>query len=257
MFPWAYMKWDGASQNALYTYGGLTASTGLLNRVLSWDDMIMPYLGQKFTETEMLSLTVHSVKVMLCPSDPFFPDPSWGPTAQRRSYAMVTRRGSFAESTPFDPNQTGAPYRLTLGMGDTINTQFIGAGVTSAVYPTCFKASNVRRSSETIWVSERHSTLNILGTDGRAIIDGPCAQMDFGSAPGSTPVIPVHQRRFNYLFVDGHVDGLTPTQTIGADSHGNGGNGSMGGGTAAAAVYAANGWTVPVGNANGGWKRVN
>lgn len=241
-YPWACMQWDASAtaMNALYQYAGATGS-GLNDDCWTWDDMIESYLNVKVSETMLKGQMSVKSPIFVCPSDVIPAKSTFGATAQRRSYAMNGARASTTTSP--DPLQ---PTLGTLqGMGDSVHTASL-VGVTSPIYPQCMKARDVPQSSQTIWVVERPSSNNILGVDNDCVVVSPVQQLDSITNTQVTPARPLHggHTRFNYLYVDGHVATLTPTETIEADAHGLGGRGGLGKASfSASPVWANNGWT--------------
>jgi prepilin-type N-terminal cleavage/methylation domain-containing protein/prepilin-type processing-associated H-X9-DG protein len=94
---------------------------------------------------------------------------------------------------------------------------------------TIMKSSTIRNASGTIYIAE-HPNRNInnaIGFTARAGVSNPYhnngtdGQCNSGAVEGDTPFIPVHSKRWNYLFVDGHVENLSPDDTIGTGSRTN------------------------------------
>jgi prepilin-type N-terminal cleavage/methylation domain-containing protein/prepilin-type processing-associated H-X9-DG protein len=256
-YPWGYMRWDaGAAKNSLYAgYAGLTTAQ-LDGRVLTWDDMILSYLGVTASETELLSQFPRPVKVMLCPADNIAVNPSYGTTAQRRCYAINGRRApSYLDLDQRQSNKSGGAPRTMAGMGDSINTSYLATSITSPVFPYCYKAADVPRAAETIWVTERPDSNCVLGVDTECQTQYPVDQLDnYNNSTRFTYLQPTHSRKyFNYLFVDGHVSTMTPAETIGADEHGMGGHGGMGN-PLNTSIMPLNGWSNTAGPL-GAWTR--
>jgi prepilin-type processing-associated H-X9-DG protein len=96
-----------------------------------------------------------------------------------------------------------------------------------------------------IWVTERASSNNILGVDNDCVVTTPVDQVDtYGVASHITYKRPSHGKGklSNYLFVDGHVSTMAPTETIYANSRGVGAHGGVGY-TSVTAILTLNGWT--------------
>jgi len=228
--PWGYMRWAGVNDangtpiSTGYVYGGKNSvALGGGNYDLTWDDMLGGYFSPRLTELEMLTFQApRSNPILLCPSDRYAPNSA---TSFRRTYSMI--RTATNTGTGIDPVTGLVP---TLGMGDIINTSLTkNAG---AIYPHCYTGVGIS-TSETLLVGEWPNTQNYQGNSTCATLDSPARQYlaTVTGFPGTPSYAsPIHPgKRFNYLFLDGHVDAMTPTETIGADARGVGGHGVMGG----------------------------
>ena len=251
-YPWACLHWDSTARrqaaNVFYAgYGGYTV-TQLKDRDLTWDDMIESYLGVNASQTALMGQMPTPNPILICPSDDI-PCNSTIVTAAvpgaRRSYAMNGTR--TATTVAIDPRQTqvASPLGVTAGTGDSIHTGYLDPSITYAVFPYCYQASDMPQASETILVAERPSSNNVLGTDNDCVVISPVDQLDTATASRITYLRPTHagNKYFNYLFVDGHVSTMLPTETIGADIQGLNGHGYMGKCTNTA-VLTANGWST-------------
>jgi prepilin-type N-terminal cleavage/methylation domain-containing protein/prepilin-type processing-associated H-X9-DG protein len=232
-YPWGDMRWAGltdAGGNPIstnYFYAGKNSVTlGGGNYDITWDDLLSPYFAMQFTDLEILSFEApRSNPVMVCPSDTFATNTA---TSFGRTYAMIRTATNTGATGTIDP-VTGQP--TTYGMGDAIRTDKTkNAG---AIYPHCFSAGDAPQAAGTLLISEWPNTANIQGNSTCATLDSPARQL-LGTVTGfpGTPnyATPIHPGgRYNYLFLDGHVDTLMPTETIGANSQGLGGHGAMGG----------------------------
>jgi prepilin-type processing-associated H-X9-DG protein len=78
-----------------------------------------------------------------------------------------------------------------------------------------FRITEFRRAAEQILVAEAHRITNVLGNAANAHVDHPLAGAN-GQYPEGVSLDPPHAGRWNYLFVDGHVDTLLPFDTIGS-----------------------------------------
>lgn len=151
----------------------------------TWDKLISEYLGIR-RDTVWLSTS----SVMSCPADKL-PGLSIA-NRFRRTYSMV--RGSD-------------------GFGITANDQLASQpGVRLAA---------VSAPSRTIIVTEFSSALakgdssdSVVGSPACSVIDSPARQL----AAGNGKPDGLHAGRMSYLFVDGHVEILQPSETVGTGS---------------------------------------
>ena len=184
--------------------------------VLSWDDQIDRALGGDLIDAE---LTAHSAprdkRVLRCPADEFpaewQPDPDVGPPPleqmHRRTYSMTS------------------VFKLRVKDDKGISFQGSGGGATWAYMASwrtlsdtlCAKRTWFKQSSETLMVIERPDPQNLQGSRYMAGTLRPSDQhwgwydgiMDLSTGRYTT----THGKKWNYLFIDGHVSFLTTPET--------------------------------------------
>ena len=167
-------------------FGWWVHSTGPFNySEFTWDDLINKHLGGSMTfdqqrwhfDSAPNNTKQLIVRVLLCPSDA-------SSQVGRRSYSMNTSQ-----------HETKA---------------LAGHGNTNGLFgtpprPRGCMLSQVRR--ETIVLVENPRVDNELGDLSNCQLSSPLVQI--------TEFARLHNKRFNYLFSDGHVSGLRPDETIG------------------------------------------
>jgi prepilin-type processing-associated H-X9-DG protein len=174
--------------------------------VVSWDDMIDPYLSQRhLTATEYGWVPSRDDRILRCPADTQVQVVSWlGAGKYRRTYALN-------RTADYGINTATAHYP---GRGITnTNSQLVGGAFMYSGNPQ-YKLTDVRTSAETMLLSEAPVDQNVIGYGGLGVIDAPTSQLQQVSEG-------LHHGKFNYLFCDGHVALFNPLETVGAGSMGN------------------------------------
>jgi prepilin-type N-terminal cleavage/methylation domain-containing protein/prepilin-type processing-associated H-X9-DG protein len=173
----------------------------------SFDRMIASYISSRANNASAVVNPGYSpwVGVWLCPTDRI---PRLNPALPPRSYAMNIRLDNF----------TG--WRgVTSGWG---TAGYGGLGVSLAA---------IDDPSGTIMVCERPSQWNNYGydsnsgcgcPDGSASPDNFCVGAETYDQDNGGMYPPWHSGGWNYLFIDGHVQWLTPSQTLGKTTKGPG-----------------------------------
>ena len=163
---------------------------------ISYTDFISPYLGLRLTENQLnggLNVRAYGGKarLFLCPADV-------DPTGSSLTYSMPIHSN----------NSDGKPHNFP-------NTGSAGIGVylDSATDPDYvpWKFVKVRKSAETLLLVEK----TCIGGQGLGARDGNRLRFARFQFDGMTERL--HNRRFNYLFVDGHVEFLAAEQTVKQD----------------------------------------
>jgi len=187
-------------------------SAGGLDYEVSWDDLLLTkYLGKQ----QWLDLDANrqywpeQVRLMQCPEDqyPRFPSVAAATKNFTRSYAMPAPVDGFTNARNF----TG------VGRYQIVDAPFPGTPRYTNFKPV--KTTQVRRASEKLMLVEYNSQRNIGGAHLDSSVSR--AEVQFlqptSPIPGSPLVyIPIylHSNRFNYLFVDGHVEALQIQETV-------------------------------------------
>lgn len=151
----------------------------------TWDKLISDYLGIR-RDTVWLP----TASVMSCPADKL---PGVATANRfRRTYSMV--RGSE-------------------GFGITANGQQASQpGVRLATVPSPSRTIIVTEFSSAL--AKGDSSDSVVGSPACSVIDSPARQL----AAGNGKPDGLHAGKMNYLFVDGHVEVLKPSETIGTGS---------------------------------------
>ena len=205
--PLGSMAFNGAAGFAPF-YGVQTDA--LLNGCrLTWDDQISNYLGQDLTQAEAIAATTdRKCQVMICPEDNV-PKVSWalGNTRHRRSYAAVCNvpvsGAAFYARGAFD------------ALTDAGDTRHPGLK-----WPESFNINQFASPSQSISITERWDSSNILGNDSCAVVNCAYEQVKLTvpvtPSPGANITPGYHLGgTFNYLFLDCHVHAYIPVETVG------------------------------------------
>lgn len=151
---------------------------------ITWDDLLGMggYDGRSMGDSDVQYDCPENKrsKLYVCPSHP-------NPKGQLRSYSIVS--GYY-----------GNPGSQPGGSPDRVN------GISWGSWS--LKSTKVAQPSTTFMYSERLSDVNILGNGSCADVGTPQDQLD--------PIVysRSHKKRFNYLFVDGHLTPYTPASTV-------------------------------------------
>jgi prepilin-type N-terminal cleavage/methylation domain-containing protein/prepilin-type processing-associated H-X9-DG protein len=172
-------------------------TTDAANKTISyvtWDDLLNRAMGGRMTSTEMDEIySTRDVPAMHCPGD-FAPVQGIAdPRAIRRSYALVRAYTVVA-------GNMGVGGRLVLNPNYPVDR-------TAAI-----RISEVRRPCEQIAIAERPVGNNILG-GANGYVDRAAQQVVDSFAPNPSSRGP-HGDRWNYLFVDGHIESLKLEETL-------------------------------------------
>jgi prepilin-type N-terminal cleavage/methylation domain-containing protein/prepilin-type processing-associated H-X9-DG protein len=205
---------------------------------LGWDDYLSSYLGANYTELEKLQPSINSdtndpLKGILCPGDRVESAvPGNGVNlnnlARRRTYAMpqhnmgqLTIGGRAPGATDWPPsadNQTGiginydfADARINAWVGDSSPATYLAG---NAQVQPAFREHDILDAAGTIIFTERVHDLNVQGRIQHGNIPNaqPAQHIQAGNGVDEASF---HNNRFNYQFVDGHVELLLPSQTLG------------------------------------------
>lgn len=204
---------------------------------ISWDSWLNKYIGGNAADAD-LSVGVlfngAAPKVLVCPADKF-PKVNWmggvSPWFALRSYSMVS----------VGPNwQSDYQVPTTMPLPDLNKAGRLGVGIYwtdsgSSAVPNWdvpgYRSTVVRDPAGSILLVEQTSGQQCAGNIWTCICNGPKGtgselyQMDT-AAPAQDPnsgssvdqgalLYKAHKNRFNYVFNDGHLEGLKIEQTIG------------------------------------------
>ena len=164
---------------------------------VSWDDLLgTGYDGRALTDAQIhatgFNPSLFAQPVLYkCPSDPSV----WA-GVYTRSYSM--NRGANAGSGP-------TPSPTPPGAGTWGVTLISGTGY-GATDPWSIKVTALVRPSQVLAMTEMYMDTNMLGNASGSCVSNPANQIAY--YPNG------HSGRFNYLFVDGHLQSLRPTDTI-------------------------------------------
>jgi len=184
-----------AMMNYVAENGGLLPFGAIyyeLDRQTVWDDLLHQYLGGTQARSGVLqrAITPNAPSVLRCPEDQF-DRPIWALPGSVRSFSMPQ---SIQGSDPVT--------RVTHGTGGSTNW-VLATNSPQTLGFRAYRMTELRNSSGTLLLVERHER-NVAGNVFGAVIDRPADQ---------SPRVPPHNKRFNYLFVDGHIESLRPIET--------------------------------------------
>lgn len=177
-----------ADNKEFFTYGGYAWNEG--SNQISWDSLLYGYDGRRGIEPASY---VSSAQPPLykCSIDPG----RWG-TWATRSYSM--NAASWTNASGFNP-PSDSPSNIR---GLTCASGY-GYGVTD---PWSLPLLRVKRPSRLIMITEYFRDSNILGLASGCCVNSPYSQTQYFGVS--------HLGRFNYAFVDGHLDILRQADTV-------------------------------------------
>jgi prepilin-type N-terminal cleavage/methylation domain-containing protein/prepilin-type processing-associated H-X9-DG protein len=189
---------------------------------LTWDDYLNQYIGNTDNDIDLLRGITAPDKappILRCPADRIPTTISYAVDSQRRSYAMNWAGPGWALtslSAPLPPATYGVGIYYHIG------------GALPSWEPPGYKNNIIKDPAGTILLVELPNARNCAGNDWPSFCAGPgptttytgitpdCLQtgdatatMNYGSISYG-----LHNKRFNYLFHDGHVEPLQNGETI-------------------------------------------
>lgn len=197
----------------------------------SWDDLLNGYMGGSYTITDKNAgpapVNGYVKGLLICPADKIPISSSWA-GSPRRSYATTlfnmqstnwppnptsdTGIGLFWDFTDFYPNYVSTwgavvPAFTTLKATGRYNTNSLPA----------VRTATVQDPAGTIFLGEMARYDNLGGSRIYSAIHRADMHLQTNSIStyAGIPLNSFHGEQFNYLFVDGHVEGLIPARTVG------------------------------------------
>jgi prepilin-type processing-associated H-X9-DG protein len=179
---------------------------------VTWDTLIKPYLDRGLTVSNSALAARERdrklQKIFLCPSDTV----PRNQAAKARSYAMSQHSMKAKDWPPGPKNLSGVGLWWTFGpKGDKppTNTIYNFADTNAQAW---IKVSSLPAPKDTMLLTELIATNNNLGKTMKATVRFTGEQLDTNHI---SPEL-FHEGKFNYLMVDGHVETLTPRESVGA-----------------------------------------
>jgi prepilin-type N-terminal cleavage/methylation domain-containing protein/prepilin-type processing-associated H-X9-DG protein len=199
-------------------------ATGDYMYQLSWDDYIHRYIGGSAAQEDLdlgVSGGISGIgsipKILRCPADKIEITIDWAKYGQRRTYAMAFAGIVDAGFSPPPPTRGPGIYYQgrTTRAGLPPDAEAIGYGTGVCQDP-----------SGSLLLVEQPEGGNIVGNDWPSFCMGPTgSQTSSSQTPYQIPVnsdgkwgekaYGLHGKRFNYLFIDGHVNIHKITDTVG------------------------------------------
>jgi prepilin-type N-terminal cleavage/methylation domain-containing protein/prepilin-type processing-associated H-X9-DG protein len=207
---------------------------------VSWDSLINSYIGGHASQADMqlgVMFTGDAPQVLVCPTDRF-PKVNWAggpyPWFALRSYAMAGVGPGYQTQFQVDPKK-GLPSLKAAG-ALSVGIYWVDPNWSSTTVanwsPLGYKSSVVADPAGTILLCENTSGQQVAGNIWTCCCNGPYyngADQETYQTDTSGPQDPnsgtsvnqgelvykAHKNRFNYCFIDGHVEALKIEQTIG------------------------------------------
>ncbi|HEV7298425.1 MAG TPA: DUF1559 domain-containing protein [Tepidisphaeraceae bacterium] len=189
---------------------------------LTWEDQMMPYLGNRRMTDAMKegssgwfgtaagdpnNIEKARTKILVCPTDDIERGLNYVPI----TYHMVSRWGAIP-ATSWVNNWLGVAADVDFTTTNTAASNYPNPRVGTQA----FKLAAAKKSSEVFLLAERSSRFDRLGYYGGpgdvlvGRIEGYQGMNDTGYFTRF-----LHQKKNNFLFVDGHVETLNPNTTVG------------------------------------------
>ena len=180
---------------------------------ISWDTLVRPYAraGMRGEDPNQPAPGTNEFKkILLCPDDDTGPR-DWGKPQGRRTYSMPWHDMAAANWPPAGTNDTG------LGLGWRANGAQGNASLSAVVKQggilPSIKLAMVLDTSGTLLLAEQSRSNNIIANSSGATIRGIA---DHVERRDDREPVPYHKAKLNYLMADGHVELLSPQETIGS-----------------------------------------
>jgi prepilin-type N-terminal cleavage/methylation domain-containing protein/prepilin-type processing-associated H-X9-DG protein len=195
-----------------------------------WDDFLHRYFSVNYSPVEVGAAQVtrlKAIKNLQCPANRV-PIINWAPGGWLRSYSMNVYQGtSIVGGIDYTARAgPGLYFALPLpaawtGTGLPVDTEGFPADWDNQL---ALRSDAILDATGTIIFAERINQHNVAGNIGQARISGIVSEQTYpkGSVwTGADATVngdyvfpePIHQGRWNYLFVDGHAEKLQPEQT--------------------------------------------
>jgi prepilin-type N-terminal cleavage/methylation domain-containing protein/prepilin-type processing-associated H-X9-DG protein len=220
-------------------YAGGSATAAAVQ--ISWDSYINAYIGGNASQADLsvgILFPDEAPKILMCPADQF-PKAQWvggtSPWYALRSYAMVGVGPNQGAANDYQRDPKNGLPNLNQAGKLSIGIYWQDSSTTASGWDVLgYKSSVVHDPAGTILLCESTHGQQCAGNIWTCICNGP--QMSnsgqnplYQLDPTSPPQDPnsgtavnqgsllykAHKNRFNYVFNDGHVEGLRVEQTIG------------------------------------------
>lgn len=162
-----------------------------------WDEILHRELGGDLSADvlDLAAPTPVEMKVLECPDD----NVPRGIPGFARSYCVVSVGVLAASVGPTDPDFLGTSGGL-----------YCGGGYFPVAHQFVIKSTQVPQAADTLWLVEGPQAYNVQGGQQCFYVNNVAQQWDWNA-----PQVPTHRGKFNYLFLDGHVNLLAPSETTG------------------------------------------
>ena len=184
---------------------------------MTWDSLISPFISSIDESVSLTSIRSNTANVLHCPADTIPPARS---KADRRSYSMPSHSMARGDWPPGPMNSSGVGLWWSshaAGLANSTNVLPV-AGATSneltmaePVAIPALRLTVLRAPDRTLLLTEQAKTNNLVAGIACATINNTGEHLD-------TKLIPLenyHEGKFNYLMADGHVETLSPPESMG------------------------------------------
>ena len=183
---------------------------------ITWDTQTKPYLMGELQKTNSaLAAKTREraiVTLLACPSDALSRDATKrGVNAKPRSYSMAAHDMSQKNWPPGPENTTGVGLHWSFGFQGTNPPPERIYNFKNTNEQAVVKLAMIAAPKDTLLLTEQIQTNNLAWTANRATVASTAQQL----ATNLIPAGQFHESQFNYLMVDGHVELLSPKQTVG------------------------------------------
>jgi prepilin-type processing-associated H-X9-DG protein len=208
----------------------------VFQQIVSWDSYINPYIGGHASQADLSAgglLQGDAPQILTCPADQF-PKCNWmggtDPWFALRSYSMACAGPNWGTGWDVIPSQglTSLTQPGTLSVGIFWWDPNNGPANWN---PLGYKSGVVRNPSGTILLCENTTGQQLAGNGWNPFCCGPksatpnaLCQIDnsgpqdpnsSGGVNQGALIYKAHKNRFNYTFIDGHVEALKIEDTVG------------------------------------------
>jgi prepilin-type processing-associated H-X9-DG protein/prepilin-type N-terminal cleavage/methylation domain-containing protein len=201
----------------------------------TWDDLLSGYLGRRYSRAQLRSSLLRAndgiMRVLQCPSDRIKINYSGTPgysNGFRRSYAMPrhnmgvltigSRAPTKADWPPSSENQTGIGLNWnrdnTTAAAWNSQDRWDASKDPDPEHQASFRDSTILDTTGTIFLTEKAHATSLAGNQLQGFIPNSADGSHIQSGQGLT-ADRFHNKRFNYLFFDGHSQLLDPANTLG------------------------------------------
>ncbi|NBR87083.1 MAG: hypothetical protein EB141_05285 [Verrucomicrobia bacterium] len=182
----------------------------------TWDTLVSPAVRSQLKSPDPNVAAPPQSKVnelLLCPADRVKPA-DWAAKykLRRRTYAMPQHDMRQANWPPGPDNATGVGLWWSFGSKGTNQPSSLIYNAEEPTKQASVRTGMILQPKATILLAEQAKTNNIVANGQGSTINCAADHLD-------TALLPLknyHQGKFNYLMVDGHVEFLSPDQTVGA-----------------------------------------
>jgi len=197
------------------------------NPDISFDDLFNSYIGGSWTASDVKGTRggskTNAIQVLICPADKV-EIASYAVSGQRRSYAMPRHNmGSFQiggrnpAASDWPPNPAnftgiGLQWNNLSSTAPNWNTRD-SIGSTDSRFQAAVRSKLLQSPTDTIYLTERPGPGNIAGCNDTYTIDS--ATQHFDQVGTAMVTQSYHNGMYNYAFMDGHVETLNPSATLG------------------------------------------